>query len=283
MVESTPEAIREMEKLYAELGSYKKVAKRLNLNKQLVKAHIEGRNSMNGAKGHVTGDHKVKEASQKKDGTISKQEMSYVEKGKERTSAYRLFSESKDPLNVSIELGISADDSLKYQEEYWRLTGAYHLNHIQRILPDIWSYLELYLEMRDMNLTAERLKRLMEDRDFLIESEKKAVKMREDLTALQGELDKLKTDILDKHKQIEDQVTQLKQKKKEWSNIADDVRKLESKKLTIMKFIQNFENSKSRSEMERLVDEEVSLLLRHKHPKLSEQLASADIMPEEEL
>jgi hypothetical protein len=61
------------------------------------------------------------------------------------TQAYKLFSESKSPLEVSIELNIRESEATKFCREYWKLKLLHNLNMVyEEIKDDIASFLKLY-------------------------------------------------------------------------------------------------------------------------------------------
>ena len=279
MAELTPEIIREMEKLYAELGSYKKVSRRLNLDKKSVKAHFEGgwKPSSKNIKDEITSQKNVKSIAE------NRVEGAVISDGKTKAAAYRLYSDSKNPLTVATELGISADEAIRCQEDYWKLTGVYYLYHIQRVLPDIWDYLEAYTKMKNLHITPDQLKKELDGRNELIEAMQKLQQTRGQISEFEADLEKLKIDLVSKHDLIKKQERHIELKIDEYVNLADDVMKLESKKLTLIKFLHDFENSKSRYEMHQLVDKEVSKLLSNKYTKLSENMKSSSSLRTEEV
>ena len=61
------------------------------------------------------------------------------------TQAYKLFSESKSPLEVYIELNIRESEATKFCNEYWKLKQLHNLNIVyEEIKDDIASFLKLY-------------------------------------------------------------------------------------------------------------------------------------------
>jgi len=61
------------------------------------------------------------------------------------TQAYKPFSESKTPLEVSIELNLRESEAIKYHREYWKLKQLYNLNMVyEEIKDDLASFLKLY-------------------------------------------------------------------------------------------------------------------------------------------
>ena len=59
--------------------------------------------------------------------------------------AYKLFSEGKTPLEVSIALNLRESQATKFCREYWKLKHLHNLNMAyQEIKDDIASFLKLY-------------------------------------------------------------------------------------------------------------------------------------------
>ena len=61
------------------------------------------------------------------------------------TQAYKLFSEDKTPIEVSIELNLRESEATKFCREYWKLKQLYNLNMVyEEIKDDIEPFLKLY-------------------------------------------------------------------------------------------------------------------------------------------
>jgi hypothetical protein len=61
------------------------------------------------------------------------------------TQSYKLFSDGKTPLEVSIALNLRESEATKFCREYWKLKQLYNLNMIyEEIKDDIASFLKLY-------------------------------------------------------------------------------------------------------------------------------------------
>jgi hypothetical protein len=73
-----------------------------------------------------------------------------VEKNQEQqlslsTQAYKLFSEGKTPLEVSIALNLRESEATKYCREYWKLKQLHNLNiDYEEVKDDISLFLKLY-------------------------------------------------------------------------------------------------------------------------------------------
>jgi transposase len=61
------------------------------------------------------------------------------------TQAYKLFSEGKTPLEVSIALNLNESEATKFYRECWKLKQLHNLNMVyEEIKDDIASFLKLY-------------------------------------------------------------------------------------------------------------------------------------------
>jgi hypothetical protein len=61
------------------------------------------------------------------------------------TQAYKLFSEGKSPLEVSIALNLGESEATKFCREYWKLKQLHDLNMVyEQTKDDIISFLKLY-------------------------------------------------------------------------------------------------------------------------------------------
>jgi transposase len=61
------------------------------------------------------------------------------------TQAYKLFSEGKTPLEVSINLNLRESEATKFCREYWKLNQLYNLNTVyEEIKDEIALFLKLY-------------------------------------------------------------------------------------------------------------------------------------------
>jgi hypothetical protein len=110
------------------------------------------------------------------------------------TQAYKLFSEGKTPLEVSIALNLRESEATKFYKEYWKLKQLHNLNMVyEEIKDDIEPFLKLYrlskgkgmgvnqvvnlltIANNDLPAIEERFKRLRNDVGML-QSQKHACK-----------------------------------------------------------------------------------------------------------
>jgi transposase len=102
------------------------------------------------------------------------------------TQAYKLFSEGKTPLEVSIALNLRESEATKFCREYWKLKQLHNLNMVYgEVKDDIASFLKLYklskikgigvqqvvdvlaIANNDLSSIEERFKRLRNDVSML--------------------------------------------------------------------------------------------------------------------
>lgn len=244
-----PETIRQMEKLYDKLRSYKKVARRVNVDKELVRSHFERKMAENGAAGK---DPKLGAAAGKNKPPRPGQERPENKTISTPARAYKLYSELKRPLEVAIELGITAEEAMRYQEEYWKLNGTHYLNYLQLVQPDIWDYLELYGRMKMLKQSPEQFVGRLSD---LAESEVVLKKMRQEMADIASSKERLEKELRNMQDAIKRQDNELATKKAEYSNLFKEMDKLEIKKQNMVDLLQRLVNSKTMSEMRDLVRE----------------------------
>jgi hypothetical protein len=61
------------------------------------------------------------------------------------SQAYKLFSERKTPLEVSIALNLNKSEATKFYREYWKLKQLHNLNMVYEVIKDdIAPLLKLY-------------------------------------------------------------------------------------------------------------------------------------------
>ena len=72
------------------------------------------------------------------------------------TQAYKLFSQAKTPVDVTIELNLSEKQVTKFYREYWKLKGLYKLNLIHdEIKDDVVHFAKLYRLSKAVGKSAE--------------------------------------------------------------------------------------------------------------------------------
>jgi hypothetical protein len=73
-------------------------------------------------------------------------------------TAYRLFSEAKDPVQVAIELNITQQDVTLFERGYWKLRQLQQLNQVYELTNgNLLPFLELYELARKEGLSTEQV------------------------------------------------------------------------------------------------------------------------------
>jgi hypothetical protein len=73
-------------------------------------------------------------------------------------SAYKLFLEGKDPVQVAIDLNITQQDVTLFQRGYWKLKQLHHINQVyEQVNGNLLPFLELYELARKDGLRTEQV------------------------------------------------------------------------------------------------------------------------------
>src|SRR5690242_18906263 len=73
-------------------------------------------------------------------------------------SAYKLFLEGKDPVQVAIDLNITQQDVTLFQRRYWKLKQLHHINQVyEQVNGNLLPFLELYELARKDGLRTEQV------------------------------------------------------------------------------------------------------------------------------
>jgi transcriptional regulator len=77
--------------------------------------------------------------------------------------AYRLFSKGKTPIQVTITLNLSGEETTKFYQEYWNLRQMHELRIVyEEIGPDIVHFLELYRLSKDAHMNPRQIINLLQ-------------------------------------------------------------------------------------------------------------------------
>ena len=133
---------------------------------------------------------------------------SQMQKTSSFSQAYRLFSEGKTPLEVSIELNLKQPKSARYYREYWKLQQLYDLDLIYEDIGDDISYIiKLHRRMRAAGIRVEQAINLIKiANNDLPALEQKYHKLNKDVNLLESQKSK-EYGILD---ELEDRIADLK-------------------------------------------------------------------------
>jgi SHS2 domain-containing protein len=93
----------------------------------------------------VVEEEKTEGSKEGQDTTVQKQRQDGEQQLSLFTQAYKLFSKSKTPLEVSIALNLGESEATKYYKEYWKLKQLHNLNMIyEEVKDDIGYFVKLY-------------------------------------------------------------------------------------------------------------------------------------------
>jgi hypothetical protein len=120
------------------------------------------------------------------------------------TQAYKLFSEGKAPLEVSIALNLRESDSTKFCREYWRLKQLYNLNIVyEEIKDDIGYFLKLYKLAKAKGMGVQQVvDTLAIANDDLPSIEERFKRLRKDVGMLQSQKHTCKRNLYQLNNQI---------------------------------------------------------------------------------
>ena len=77
--------------------------------------------------------------------------------------AYRLFSKGKTPIQVTITLNLSEEETTKFYQEYWNLIQIHELRMVyEEIGPDIVPFLKLYRLSKDAHMNSRQIINLLQ-------------------------------------------------------------------------------------------------------------------------
>jgi hypothetical protein len=118
--------------------------------------------------------------------------------------AYKLFSEGKTPLEVSIALNLRESGATKFCREYWKLKQLYNLNMVyEEIKDDIASFLKLYKLAKDKGLGVQKVVDILAiANNDLPAIEERFKKLRNDVRLLQSQKHTCKRNLYQLNNQI---------------------------------------------------------------------------------
>ena len=106
------------------------------------------------------------------------------------TQAYKLFSDRKTPLEVSIALNLRESDATKFCREYWKLKQLHNLNTVYEELGDegIGDYLRLYKLAKAKDMGVQQIVSLLKIANYdLPDIEDRFKTLRNDVSILQSQ------------------------------------------------------------------------------------------------
>ena len=121
------------------------------------------------------------------------------------TQAYKLFSESKTPLEVAIALNVKESEATKFCNEYWKLKQLHNLNMVYEELGDegIGDYLRLYKLAKAKGMGVQQVVNVLAiANNDLPAIEERFKRLRNDVTMLQSQKHSCKRSLYQLNNQI---------------------------------------------------------------------------------
>jgi hypothetical protein len=173
------------------------------------------------------------------------------------SQAYRLFSEGKTPLDVTIELDINEPEATRYCRQYWKLSQLHSLNMVyEEIGDDIIHIPKIHRKIKAAGMSVDQAINLIKNND-LPTLEQKYQKLTKEVNLLESrKLDAYKTS------EMQDQIDGSR-KMLEWLETScqeevANIDKLEQKKIRLKRLVKLFkENDKEYLKIKDTVKEEV--------------------------
>jgi hypothetical protein len=168
------------------------------------------------------------------------------------TQAYRLFSESKTPIEVAIALNLSESETTKYYEEYLNLKQMHELRMVyEETGPDIMHFLKLYRLSKDAHMNPEHVVRLLQTSNgYLPMLELKIKKLTKEVDRLESEKQKLK--------EVGNQIRALTNVSQKY---GDEITNLEKEKRRLETIVKIFRNSNEYKKIKQIAEGEVNKVL----------------------
>jgi predicted transcriptional regulator len=159
--------------------------------------------------------------------------------------AFELFSEGKNPLEVSIKLNLEAGKAIDLHQQYFMLIGCNEFTKIYLHIKDNpWPFVNLFKLANEKQMGAEHIKKLLDIANNnlpLVESKY------EDLKKEMDSLDFMKNNANRDYRRICDEVSNLRKEIDQLQLIIGQLRheeyKLNLQKQMMENFVKNFQNS----------------------------------------
>jgi hypothetical protein len=178
------------------------------------------------------------------------------EKDKEQlspsTQAYSLFSKSKTPLQVAIELDLTESETAKFYREFLNLKQMNDLRMIYEELgDDILHFLKLYRLSKDAHMNPEHVVTLLQiANEYLPVLEMKHNKLKKEICSLEFEKQK--------SRELGNQVRVLANVSEKYGKEIETLRK---EKIGLETLVKKFENSNEYKKIRQATEEEVTKAL----------------------
>jgi hypothetical protein len=120
--------------------------------------------------------------------------------------AYHLFSKGKTPIQVTITLNLSEEETTKFYQEYWNLKQMHELRMVyEDIGPDIVPFLKLYRLSKDAHMNSRQIINLLQiANNDLPALEQRYQKLQQNVKHLEFKNIDASTKLVDMNDQIQD-------------------------------------------------------------------------------
>ena len=180
------------------------------------------------------------------------------------TQAYRLFSEGKTPLEVTIELNIKQPEATKYCREYWKLSQMHTLHTVyEEIGDDIIHLLKVYRKIRAAGMKVDQAINLIKNTNNELPT------LEEKYQKLKNDIDLLESRKLEEYQNLNETQDQIYKSEKmlEWLETPRreeeaKIDQLASEKIRLKRLVKRFkDNDEEYLRIKRVVQNRVTNLL----------------------
>ena len=180
------------------------------------------------------------------------------------TQAYRLFSEGKTPLEVTIELNIKQPEATRYCREYWKLSQMHTLHMVyEEIGDDIIHLLKVYRKIRAAGMKVDQAINLIKNTNNELPT------LEEKYQKLKSDIDLLESRKLEEYQNLNETQDQIYKSEKmlEWLETSRreeeaKIDQLASEKIRLKRLVKRFkDNDEEYLRIKRVVQNRVTNLL----------------------
>jgi hypothetical protein len=162
------------------------------------------------------------------------------------TQAYKLFSERKTPLEVSIALNLRESEATKFCREYWKLKQLHNLNMIyEEIKDDIGYFVKLYKLSKAKGMSIQHvIDVLAMANNDLPSIEERLKRLRNDVSMLQSQKHTCRRNLYQVNNQIATTSTLLNSLRISCERKRREIENLYNEKIRLEVLIIEFKNNK---------------------------------------
>jgi hypothetical protein len=161
------------------------------------------------------------------------------------TQAYKLFSDRKTPLEVSISLNLRESEATKFYKEYWKLKQLHNLSMVyEELRNDIEPFLKLYKLAKRKGMAIKQVVNLLEmfNNDLPVIKER-FKRLRNDVSMLQFRKQTLERNLYQFNNQIASTTKLLNSLRVSCGEERRDIRRLYNEKIRLETIVTEFKNN----------------------------------------